>query len=62
MRPSRTLADLRPNATIRCMYCDQSKPQVGAVKFHARHICAECVTKLQTLTARKGTSPNKEKS
>jgi hypothetical protein len=42
------LADLRPNATIRCLYCDQDKPQGGATKFHAHHVCADCTRKLQT--------------
>jgi hypothetical protein len=49
-----TLADLRPNATIHCLHCDQDKPATGAVKFHAHHVCQACVTKLQAL-------PEKEK-
>ena len=44
--PSRTLADLRPNALIDCMYCNHPKPQAGAVKFHAHHVCAECAAKV----------------
>lgn len=46
---TRTMADLRPQAGIWCMYCDQQRPQAGAQKFHAHHVCRECVTKLQTL-------------
>lgn len=46
-QPARTLADLRPNATIECLYCGQTKPQAGAVKFRAHHVCADCVKKLQ---------------
>ena len=41
-----TLADLRPNATIKCLHCEQTKPQVGSVKFHAHHVCADCAAKL----------------
>jgi hypothetical protein len=50
MTPTRTLADLRPNATIRCLRCDQLKPQAGAVKFHAHHVCVDCTKKLQAGT------------
>lgn len=46
---SRTMADLRPQASIWCMYCDQQRPQVGAQKFRSHHVCRECVTKLQAL-------------
>lgn len=46
---TRTLSDLRPNATIRCLYCDQPKPQAGSQKFHKRDVCSDCVTKLQRL-------------
>ena len=46
-QPTRTLADLRPNAAIHCMYCDQQRPQAGAVKFHALHVCAECAAKVR---------------
>lgn len=45
--PKQTLADLRPNATIQCLYCNQAKPQAGSQKFRAHHVCAECVGKLQ---------------
>ena len=45
---SRTMADLRPNATIKCLYCNEQKPQTGSQKFRAHHVCRECVTKLQT--------------
>ena len=44
---TRTMADLRPNAAIHCMYCDQQRPQAGAVKFHALHVCAECAAKVR---------------
>lgn len=44
---TRTMTDLRPQASIWCMYCDQQKPQAGAQKFRAHHVCRECVTKLQ---------------
>lgn len=46
-RPKQTLANLRPNATITCLRCDQTKPQAGAIKFRAHHVCAECAKKLQ---------------
>lgn len=46
--PNRTMADMRPNATIKCLYCNQQRPQAGAQKFRAHHVCRECVTKLQT--------------
>lgn len=42
-----TLSDLRPNATIVCLHCEQTRPQVGSMKFHAHHVCADCVMKLQ---------------
>jgi len=45
---SRTMADLRPNATIWCLYCNEKKTQTGSQKFRAHHVCRECVTKLQT--------------
>lgn len=49
MKPNqtRTLADLRPNALIDCMYCNQPKPQAGSQKFHKRDVCAECSAKLR---------------
>lgn len=47
-RPKQTLADLRPNATIKCLQCDRQKPQAGSVKFHAHHICEECAAKLKS--------------
>jgi hypothetical protein len=45
---SRTLGDLRPNATIKCLVCAEDKPQVGSTKFHAHHVCAPCTQKLQS--------------
>lgn len=42
----RTLADLRPNATITCFYCGKVKPQAGSRKFRAHHVCADCIKKL----------------
>lgn len=45
---SRTMADMRHNATIKCLYCNEQKPQTGSQKFRAHHVCCECVTKLQT--------------
>lgn len=49
MKPdaSRTLADLRPNATVHCMVCEQHRPAVGAEKFHAHHVCRECAAKVR---------------
>lgn len=47
MKPRQTLADLRPNTVIRCMYCEQQKPQAGSQKFRAHLVCADCVKKLQ---------------
>lgn len=38
--------DLRPNATITCFFCRQTKPQQGAVKFRAFHVCADCTKQL----------------
>lgn len=40
------MADLRPNTTMACYYCRQVKPTVGAQKFHAHLVCADCVKKL----------------
>lgn len=45
--PIRTLADLRPNATVHCMVCEQQRPAAGAEKFHAHHVCRECAAKLR---------------
>ncbi len=45
----RTLQDLRPNATIQCFYCNETKPHSGAVKFRAHLVCRECATKLQSM-------------
>ena len=50
----KTLSDLRPNTTVVCLYCQQTKPQAGAVKFRAHHVCQACVAKLQA-------PPTKEK-
>ena len=47
MSPTRTLSDLRPNATIDCMVCEQSRPQAGAIKFRSLHVCSECAAKLR---------------
>jgi hypothetical protein len=46
-RPTKTLADLRPNATIDCMYCNQPKPQAGSEKFYKLDVCCECAAKLK---------------
>ena len=45
--PTRTMADLRPNTTIQCLYCNAQKPQAGSVKFRAHLVCADCAKKLQ---------------
>ena len=42
----RTLADLRPNATITCLRCCCTKPQAGSRKFRAHHVCADCIKEL----------------
>lgn len=49
MKPAatRTLADLRPNATVHCMVCEQQRPAAGAEKFHAHHVCRECAAKVR---------------
>ena len=47
------MADLRPQANIWCMYCDQQRQQAGAQKFRAHYVCRECVTKLQAKTEKK---------
>ena len=44
---TRTLSDLRPNAAINCMVCEQAKPQAGAIKFRSLHVCAECAAKVR---------------
>ena len=44
---ARTMADLRPNATIDCMVCEQQKPQAGAIKFRSLHVCSECAAKVR---------------
>jgi hypothetical protein len=41
------MADLRPNATIFCMYCGETKPQAGSTKFHALPVCRDCTQKIQ---------------
>ena len=46
---TRTLADLRPNATIHCMVCDKDAPAAGSRKFHAHHVCVPCSQKLQAM-------------
>lgn len=51
--PSMTLADLRPNATIRCMVCDKDAPAAGSKKFHAHHVCVACAQRLNTLKEKK---------
>lgn len=45
--PTRTLSDLRPNATIDCMVCEQTRPQAGAIKFRSLHVCSECAAKVR---------------
>lgn len=50
---TRTLADLRPNATIRCMVCDKDAPAAGSRKFHAHHVCVACAQRLNTLKEKK---------
>ena len=47
------LADLRPNATVNCFLCLLPKPQAGAIKFHAYHVCAECAAKVRAKPERK---------
>lgn len=47
MQKKRTLADLRPNVTITCLYCGQAKPKASATQFRSQHVCAECTRKLQ---------------
>lgn len=54
-QPNRTLSDLRPNATMTCYYCGQVKTTVGAQKFRAHLVCADCTKKLQA-----GTGPAKK--
>ncbi len=53
MKPTGTLADLRPNATIQCFYCGEAKPQAGSRKFRAHLVCAGCTQKLQAKPAQK---------
>lgn len=45
-----TLTDLRPHATVQCMY-GHAAPSAGAVKFWAHHVCAECAAKLKAKEA-----------
>ena len=51
---TRTLADLRPNAVIDCMVCEQKKPQAGSEKFHKMDVCGECAAKLKAKQTKKG--------
>ncbi len=52
LRPkSGSLQDLKPNAVIHCMYCNQSRPKAGSQKFCAHDICRECTSKLQAIKA-----------
>lgn len=44
---TKTLQDLRPNATIHCYCCNETKPAATAVKFYAHHVCRECATTMQ---------------
>lgn len=51
-RPAKqTLASLRPNTTVICLQCLESKAAAGAVKFHAHHVCADCAAKLKLKAA-----------
>ena len=35
--------------SIHCLYCDQSKPAAGAVRYRAHQVCAGCTQKLNSL-------------
>lgn len=47
------LHDLRPNTTVDCPYCGQTKPHANAVRFHAFWVCADCTKKLNALEGKK---------
>lgn len=47
------LHDLRPNTTVDCPYCGQTKPHANAVRFHAFWVCADCTKKLNALEEKK---------
>lgn len=51
--PRNGLADLRPNATIKCFWCGEEKPAAGAVKFYAYQVCAPCAAEVQAKSAKK---------
>lgn len=55
MKPAttRTLADLRPNATVHCMVCEQHKPAAGSEKFHKMDVCKECAAKVRAVKQEK---------
>ena len=44
--PRLTLSDLGPKQVIDCMVCEKSKAQEGSKKFHAQHVCFECIQKI----------------
>jgi hypothetical protein len=46
-RKRQSFAGLRPNAQITCFNCEQVRTSVGAVKFRAHQVCAECVAMLR---------------
>lgn len=49
-RKRQALTDLRPNATVQCLY-GHAAPAAGAVKFRAHQVCAECAAKLRAKEA-----------
>ena len=54
-RKRQSLADLRPNAQISCFHCEQIKSSIGAVRFCAHLVCADCTAKLKGMEAKSTT-------
>ena len=50
-RTRQSLADLRPNAQITCFHCVQIKSSIGAVRFFAHLVCADCTARLKAKEA-----------
>lgn len=46
------LTDLRPNATILCLRCEQPRPMTGALRFRAHWVCAGCAVEPQKVKAK----------
>jgi len=47
------LFSLTETNTIKCMVCEQDKPEHNAREFHAWKVCAECVVVIDTAVTKK---------